>query len=83
MRQTTKNILGVAAIVLLSSGVGGYTAYKLLSKERMATATFNELFPQNPAVFCLRVRNLPKRRRIKLFPWVWRTCRKAVVFSSS
>ena len=49
MRQTTKNILGVAAIVLLSSGVGGYTAYKLLSKERMATATFNELFQQNPA----------------------------------
>ena len=49
MKQTTKNILGVAAIVLLSSGVGGYTAYKLLSKERAANATFNELFPQNPA----------------------------------
>ena len=49
MKQTTKNILGVAAIVLLSSGVGGYTAYKLLSKERVANATFNELFPQNPA----------------------------------
>ena len=36
-------------IVLLSSGVGGYTAYKLLSKERTATATFSELFPQNPS----------------------------------
>ena len=49
MKQTTKNILGVAAIVLLSSGVGGYTAYKLLSKERVTNASFNELFPQNPA----------------------------------
>ena len=48
MKQTTKNILGVAAVVLLSSGVGGFTAYKLLSKEKMANATFNELFQQNP-----------------------------------
>ena len=48
MKQTTKNILGVAAVVLLSSGVGGFTAYKLLSKEKMANATFNELFHQNP-----------------------------------
>ena len=50
MKQTSKNILLVAAIVLLSSGVGGYTAYKLLSKNISAdnnTATFNELFPQN------------------------------------
>ena len=47
MKRTTKNILGVAVIVLLSSGVGGYTAYKLLSKERAEMATFNELFPQN------------------------------------
>lgn len=47
MKQTTKNILGVAAVVLLSSGVGGFTAYKLLSKEKMANATFNELFQQN------------------------------------
>lgn len=40
--------MGVAAIVLLSSGVGGYTAYQLLSKEKGAsTAAFNELFQQN------------------------------------
>ena len=32
MKQTTKNILGVAAIVLLSSGVAGLTAYKMLQK---------------------------------------------------
>ena len=47
MKRTTKNIVGIALIVLLSSGVGGYTAYKLLSKERASMATFNELFPQN------------------------------------
>jgi len=32
MKQTTKNILGVAAIVLLSSGVAGLTTYKMLQK---------------------------------------------------
>ncbi len=46
MKQTTKNILGVAAIVLLSSGVGGFTAYRVLQKAR--PATFGELFQQNP-----------------------------------
>ncbi|TWV11181.1 PDZ domain-containing protein [Bacteroidaceae bacterium HV4-6-C5C] len=46
MKQTTKNILGVAAIVLLSSGVGGFTAYRVLQKAR--PAAFSELFQQNP-----------------------------------
>ena len=54
MKQTTKNILGVAAIVLLSSGVGGFTAYRVLQKAR--PAAFSELFQQNPDnmfyVFC-------------------------------
>lgn len=45
MKQTTKNILGVAAIVLLSSGVAGVTTYKMLKKER--PASFSELFEQN------------------------------------
>ena len=48
MKQTVKKVVGVAAIVLLSSGVGGYTAYKLLSNERESSATFSELFQQNP-----------------------------------
>ena len=48
MKQTAKKILGVAAIVLLSSGVGGFTAYQLLSNRQEASATFNELFRQNP-----------------------------------
>lgn len=46
MKQRTKNILGVVAIVLLSSGVGGFTAYKLVQKAR--PAAFSELFQQNP-----------------------------------
>ena len=44
MKQTTKNILGVAAIVILSSGVAGVTTYKMLNKEK--PATFGELFQQ-------------------------------------
>ena len=52
MKQTTKNILGVAAIVLLSSGVAGLTTYKMLQKILPAdsTSAFNEMFQQNPNV---------------------------------
>ena len=51
MKQTTKNILGVGAIVLLSSGVAGFTTYKLLQSNQTATETsFNEMFKQNPNV---------------------------------
>lgn len=53
MKQTVKKVVGVAAIVLLSSGVGGYTAYKLLSNERESSTTFSELFQQNPDNLCL------------------------------
>lgn len=48
MKQTAKKFIGVAAIVLLSSGVGGYTAYKLLSNQKESPAAFSELFQQNP-----------------------------------
>ena len=37
MKQTTKNILGVAAIVVLSAGVAGVTTYKMQNKEKSAT----------------------------------------------
>ena len=53
MKQTAKKFMGVAAIVLLSSGVGGFTAYKLLSNQKEASAIFNELFQQNPDNFRL------------------------------
>ena len=39
MKQTTKNILGIGAIVLLSSGVAGLTTYKLLQSNKAATET--------------------------------------------
>ncbi len=45
MKQTVKNILGIAVVVLLSSGVAGVTTYKLLKKER--PAAFDELFQPN------------------------------------
>ena len=49
MKQTTKNILGVAAIVLLSSGVAGLTTYKMLQKNMPAdsTSAFNEMLMRN------------------------------------
>ena len=51
MKQTTKNILGVGAIILLSSGVAGLTTYKLLQSNDAAKETsFNEMFQQNPNV---------------------------------
>ncbi len=52
MKQTTKNILGVVAIVLLSSGVAGLTTYKMLQNKVSANTTgaFSEMFQQNPDV---------------------------------
>lgn len=45
MKQTTKNILGVAAIALLSAGVAGITTLKL-QKEETREPSFEELFEQ-------------------------------------
>lgn len=50
MKQTTKNILGVGAIVLLSSGVAGLTTYKLLQSNSAKETSYNEMFQQNPNV---------------------------------
>lgn len=50
MKQTTKNILGVAAIVLLSSGVAGITTYKLMQKAEYANQSFDQMFEPNPGV---------------------------------
>ncbi len=50
MKQTTKNILGVAAIVLLSSGVAGFTAYQIVKSKDDSHVAFNEMFQQNPDV---------------------------------
>jgi len=48
MKQTTKNILGVVAIVAISAGVAGLTSYKLTKNNQSKSASFEELFEQNP-----------------------------------
>ena len=49
MKRTTKIVMGVAAGVLLSSAIGGITAYKLLERQQLReAASFNELFQPNP-----------------------------------
>lgn len=48
MEQTTKNILGIGAVVLLSAGVAGVTTYTMLKPENRDSLSFNEQFRQNP-----------------------------------
>ncbi len=49
MKRTTKIVMGVTTGVLLSSAIGGFTAYKLLERQQLReTASFNELFQPNP-----------------------------------
>ncbi|WP_431421771.1 trypsin-like peptidase domain-containing protein [Bacteroides hominis] len=48
MKQTTKNILGVGAVVLLSAGVAGVTTYTMLKPENGDSLSFSEQFRQNP-----------------------------------
>ena len=48
MNQTTKNILGIGAVVLLSAGVAGVTTYTMLKPENRDSLSFNEQFRQNP-----------------------------------
>jgi Do/DeqQ family serine protease len=51
MKKSTKTILGVAAVALLSSGVAGLTTYEILNNRTDAAGTsFNEMFAQNPNV---------------------------------
>lgn len=48
MKQITKNILGIGAVVLLSAGVAGVTTYTMLKPENRDSLSFNEQFRQNP-----------------------------------
>lgn len=48
MKQTTKNTLGIGAVVLLSAGVAGVTTYTMLKPENRDSLSFNEQFRQNP-----------------------------------
>ena len=49
MKQTTKKILGVGAIVLLSASVAGLTTYSL-TRSDSNEQSYNEMFAQNPNV---------------------------------
>ena len=48
MKQTTKNILGIGAVILLIAGVAGVTTYTMLKPENRDSLSFNEQFRQNP-----------------------------------
>ena len=52
MKRTTKNILAVGAIILLSSGVAGLTTYSMMNngKNEITASSSSELFKQNPNV---------------------------------
>ncbi len=47
MRKATKNVLGVVAIALLSSGVAGMTTYALTQKHQGESLSFEEAFGVN------------------------------------
>ncbi len=47
MKQTTKKIFGAVAIILLSSGVAGFTTYMLMKSERKDSLVFEEAFQTN------------------------------------
>mgnify|MGYP006873709323 FL=1 len=47
MKQATKMVLGAAAIVAVSAGVAGVTAYSMLKPEPNKSVAFNDVFQQN------------------------------------
>lgn len=48
MKKTTSIILGAAAVVALSAGVAGVTAYSLMPEEQDKTMAFDEIFQVDP-----------------------------------
>ena len=47
MNKTTKMILGSAAVIAVSAGVAGLTAYSMMPEEQNKTLSFDEVFPQS------------------------------------
>jgi hypothetical protein len=47
MKQATKMVLGAAAIVAVSAGVAGVTAYSMLKPEPNKSVAFNDVFQQS------------------------------------
>ena len=48
MKKTTSLILGTAALVAVSAGVAGLTAYSMMPEEQNKTLAFDEVFQVNP-----------------------------------
>ena len=48
MKKTTSLILGTAALIAVSAGVAGVTAYSMMPEEQNKTLTFDEVFQVNP-----------------------------------
>ena len=48
MNKTSKFILGSAAVIAVSAGVAGFTAYSMMPEEQNTTLAFDEVFQQNP-----------------------------------
>ena len=48
MKKTTKILLGSVALVAVSAGVSGLTAYALMPEEQNKTLAFDEVFQPNP-----------------------------------
>ena len=47
MNKTTKIILGSAAVIAVSAGVAGFTAYSMMPAQSSNTLSFDEVFPQS------------------------------------
>ena len=47
MNKTTRMILGSAAVIAVSAGVAGLTAYSMMPEEQNKTLSFDEVFPQS------------------------------------
>ena len=47
MNKTTKIILGSAAVIAVSAGVAGFTAYSMMPAQTNNTLSFDEVFPQS------------------------------------
>ena len=47
MNKTTKIILGGAAMIAVSAGVAGLTAYSMMPEEQSKSLAFDEVFPQS------------------------------------
>ena len=48
MKKTTSLILGTAALIAVSAGVAGVTAYSMMPEEQNKTLAFDEVFQVNP-----------------------------------